>query len=68
MKAMEYKDKVVIVTGGAQGIGKCIIHVLSNSNSKPLPIFNRSNQELYKFKKTGIMDLVIAIITRANGA
>ena len=28
------------------------IHVLSNSNSKPLPIFNHSNQEVYKFKKT----------------
>ena len=24
MKIMEYKDNVVIVTGGAQGIGKCI--------------------------------------------
>ena len=28
------------------------IHVLSNSNSKPLPSYNHSNQEVYKFKKT----------------
>jgi hypothetical protein len=28
------------------------IHVLSNSNSKPLPSYNRLNQEVYKFKKT----------------
>lgn len=28
------------------------IHVLSNSISKPLPSYNHSNQEVYKFKKT----------------
>ena len=42
---MTFKDKVVVVTGGAQGIGKCIIWRLTFS---PPTVYNISKNNVHK--------------------
>ena len=42
---MTFKDKVVVVTGGAQGIGKCIIWHLTFSL---LMVYNISKNNVHK--------------------
>ena len=40
---MEFKNKIVIVTGGANGIGKCIANQFHNSNEKVIVIDKENN-------------------------
>lgn len=40
---MEFKNKIVIVTGGANGIGKCIANQFHNSNAKVIVIDKENN-------------------------
>ena len=32
----DYKDKVAVVTGGAQGIGRCIVHEFLQAGAKEM--------------------------------
>jgi L-fucose dehydrogenase len=44
---LQLKDKLIIVTGGAKGIGEGIVHVLAKEGAIPV-IFGRNEQDNYK--------------------
>lgn len=56
------KDKVIVITGGARGLGKAVVERLIRESAKVVVLYNHSNQEaveMYEHYKKQGYDIVI---------
>lgn len=60
---LNLKDKVIIVTGGARGIGQGITEVLANEGAIPVVVGRNEDDNLAVLKKTGRGFQVVAELT-----